>query len=224
MLYRQGQEYYLQLNETRLDPLGLKAFPIRQARVSPADGKPLVVLLGDSRAAAWPAPTQLEGFTFVNRGASAQTTAQVLGRFPYHVPSLKPDILVLEVGINDLKTIPLFPERKAAIVADCEANIQKLVELATRDNTRVILVTIFPLGQIPIERRPFWSEDVALAITEVNQFITMLASDSVEIFDAGKILSNESGIVDPRYSKDFLHLNATGYEALNRELSLVLQR
>jgi hypothetical protein len=148
ILYRQGQEYYLQLNETRLDPLGLKAFPIGQARDNLADGKPVVVFLGDSRAAAWPAPTQLDGFTFINRGASAQTTAQVLGRFPYHVPSLKPDILVFEVGINDLKTIPLFPERKAAIVADCEANIQTLVDLATQDDMRVILVTIFPLGQI----------------------------------------------------------------------------
>ncbi len=224
VLYRQGQEYYLLLNETRLDPLGLAAFPREQTRASVGDGKPLVVFLGDSRAAVWPAPTQLDSFTFINRGASAQTTAQVLGRFPYHVQSLQPDILVLEVGINDLKTIPLFPDRKAAIVAECEANIRQLVQLATRDNTRVILVTIFPLGQIPIERRPFWSDDVALAIIEVNQFITTLAGDRVEIFDAAEILSNERGIVDSRYSKDFLHLNPTGYDALNGELVRVLQR
>jgi len=223
ILYRQGRAYYLQLNATYLDPLGLKAFPIDPTRVDPANEEPLVVFLGDSRAAAWTTPTQIAGFTFINRGSSAQTTAQVLGRFPHHVQPLKPDILVLQVGINDLKTIPLFPDKQEAIVAECKANIQQLVELSTHNNIRVILVTIFPLGQLPIERRAFWSDDVALAIVDVNQFLAALASDGVQILDAVEILSNEHGIVDPRYSKDFLHLNETGYEVLNRELSQVLQ-
>ena len=84
---------------------------------------------------------------------------------------------------------------------------------------RVILATIFPLGRIPIERRPFWSADVAPAIAEVNRFIATLASESVQVFDAAAILSDERGVVAPRYSKDFLHLNETGYEALNRALA-----
>ena len=49
------------------------------------------------------------------------------------------------------------------------------------------------------------------------------AGDSVAILDAVEILSNERGITDSRYSKDFLHLNETGYEVLNRELIRILQ-
>jgi len=233
LLYRQGREYYVQLNATRLDPLGLKAFPVEPTRVGPdqadpakaklAKAKPVVLFLGDSRAAAWPAPAQSDDFTFVNRGISAQTTAQVLRRYPYHVQGLEPDTVVLEVGINDLKAIPLFPGQRAAIVAECKANIQQIVALSTGQGARVILATIFPLGRIPPQRRPFWSDEVAPAIAEVNRYLATLASDDVQLFDAAAILSNRQGTVDPRYSHDFLHLNRAGYDALNRELARVLR-
>jgi lysophospholipase L1-like esterase len=223
IFYRQGQEYYLELNKTRLDPLGLDVFPINSLQNVRSNENRLVLFVGDSRAADWIAPAQATDFTFLNRGINAQTTAQVLGRFADHVLTLKPDILVLQVGINDLKTIPLFPDKEVAIVANCKANIQKMIELSAQNNIRVVLTTIFPVGQLPLERRPFWSDDVALALDDVNQFIILLAGDRIEIFDAAKILSSKDGIVKPLYSKDFLHLNEVGYKALNRELARVLQ-
>lgn len=39
----------------------------------------------------------------------AQTSAQVVWRFAEHIAPLQPDKIILQVGINDLKTIPLFP-------------------------------------------------------------------------------------------------------------------
>jgi len=65
-----------------------------------------VVFFGDSRAYDWPAPSGLEGLEFVNRGIGNQTTAQVLGRFEAHIAPLHPQVVVLQVGINDLKLIP----------------------------------------------------------------------------------------------------------------------
>jgi lysophospholipase L1-like esterase len=47
-----------------------------------------------------------KGFSFVNRGINTQTSAQVLGRFDKHVVPLHPNIVIVQVGINDLKTIP----------------------------------------------------------------------------------------------------------------------
>jgi lysophospholipase L1-like esterase len=223
IFYRQGQEYYLQLNKTRLDPFGLDVFPINPPQNLRSSEKRLVVFVGDSRAADWIAPAQAKDFTFLNRGINAQTTAQVLGRFADHVLTLKPDILVLQAGINDLKTIPLFPDRKVAIVANCKANLRKMIELSAQNNIQVILTTIFPVGQLSIERQPFWSDDVALALDDVNHFISTLAGDRVKIFDAAKILRNKEGVVASLYSKDFLHLNKVGYEVLNRDLALILQ-
>jgi lysophospholipase L1-like esterase len=224
ILYRQGYEYYSQLNETRLDPFGLNAFLTEKPQNTHSNKRRLVVFVGDSRAADWAAPTQVANFTFINRGINGQTTAQVLGRFAHHALSLKPDILVLQVGINDLKSIPLFPDKKATIVTQCKANIQEIIELAAQSNTRVILTTIFPMGLLSIERRLFWSDDVVVALNDVNRFIIGLANDRVKILDAAKILSNQKGVIDPLYSKDFLHLNEVGYEVLNRELTQILPR
>jgi lysophospholipase L1-like esterase len=217
-LYQQGSDYYLQLSRTRLDPLGLSTYSKNLAQNENIAGKPLVVFFGDSRAADWLTPTQVTNVTFINRGIAAQTTAQALGRFPYHVLPLKPKVIVLQIGVNDLKTIPLFPEQKATIVANCKANIRQIVALSVQNGSQVILTTIFPLGQLPLERKPFWSDEVAIAISEVNQFITSLKSDQVKIFDTAKILANREGITDPAYSRDFLHLNENGYNALNQEL------
>jgi lysophospholipase L1-like esterase len=223
LLYRQGYEYYLQVNEIRLDPLGLNVFATKKLNDTHFNEKMLAIFMGDSRAADWTVPNKVNNFNFINRGINAQTTAQVLGRFTYHVLSLNPDTLVLQVGINDLKTIPLFPNRKAEIIAKCKANIQEMVELTVHNNIQMILTTIFPLGVLPIERRPFWSDDVALAVDDVNQFIVGLARDRVKILDTARILSDKQGNVVSLYSKDFLHLNKVGYEVLNRKLEKVLQ-
>lgn len=218
VFYQRGQLYYLQLNATRLDPLGLNVFLDSPVQVQ----SPLIVFFGDSRAAEWPPPNDVKNVNFLNRGIGAQTTAQILGRFQAHIAPLNPQVIVLQAGINDLKTIPLFSEQKEDIVNDCKENIKQLVDLSLATGARVIVTTIFPLGELPIERRPFWSDDVEVAINDVNEFIETLASDRVTIFDSGKVLANSNGIVDPKYSRDFLHLNPTGYEALNEALAEIL--
>jgi lysophospholipase L1-like esterase len=218
-LYRRGEQYYLRLNALRLDPLELNSC---QDSTRPTSGLPLVVFFGDSRVARWPAP-DLEGFEFVNRGIEAQTSAQVLDRFDDHVRTLKPNILIVQVGINDLKTIPLFPENRTDIVAKYQENIRKIVERSTDLGTTVILTTIFPVGRVPIERRLFWSEDVAVAIDEVNVFIRSLDGNGVIVFDTYPVLVGDKGSTRPEYSEDLLHLTAAGYDRLNRELVPILE-
>lgn len=63
-LYKRGEQYYLQLNASHLDPLGLSAFPESPVRLRP----PLILFFGDSRAAQWPTLEQVKDTTFVNRG------------------------------------------------------------------------------------------------------------------------------------------------------------
>ncbi|MBK8797966.1 MAG: SGNH/GDSL hydrolase family protein [Anaerolineales bacterium] len=214
VIYERAQRYYLLLNASHLDPLGLGAFDDTPVNLE----QPLVVFFGDSRAANWTAPDQIKSVTFVNRGVGNQTTAQIVGRFQAHVPPLQPQIIVIQAGINDLKTIPLFPDEKESIIRNCKANLKQIVELSTATGAQVVVTTIFPLGKLPVERRPFWSDDVAIAINEVNSFIETLASDQVTIFHTEDVLANSDGIVDPQYSQDFLHLNPTGYAALNEAI------
>ena len=218
MIYERAQRYYLLLNASHLDPLGLSALDDTPRNLE----QPVVVFFGDSRAADWPAPDQINNVTFVNRGIGNQTTAQILGRFQAHVTPLQPQIIVIQAGINDLKTIPLFPDQKETIIRNCRANLEQIIELSLATGSRVVVTTIFPLGKLPVERRPFWSDDVALAINDVNSFIETLASDQVTIFHTEDVLANSDGIVDPQYSQDFLHLNPTGYAALNEAIDELL--
>lgn len=218
VIYYRAQRYYLLLNASHLDPLGLNAIDDAPANVQP----PVVVFFGDSRAAQWPIPTRVKNVTFINRGIGNQTTAQLVGRFQAHVTPLHPQIVVIQAGINDLKTIPLFPHEKASIIHNCKTNIKQIVDDSLAAGSEVIITTIFPLGQLPIERRPFWSNDVEIAINDVNSFLETLASDQVTIFHTEQVLANSDGIVDPQYSYDFVHLNPTGYEVLNESIHELL--
>ncbi len=216
-LFERGRQHYLQLNQVRLDPPGLGYFPIETGRPDNTyPGKVTVVFFGDSRAAQWPSPS-LDRFEFINRGVGAQTSAQAVLRFYQHVRPLHPRVIIIQIGVNDLKTIPLFPRQKAAIVANCKSNIRRLVDQSVDSGAHVILTTIFPLGQVPLERRPFWSDDVAQAVDDVNRYIVSLQRQDVDIFDVTPVLA-DSGKVKSLYSEDLLHLNAKGYEALNAEL------
>jgi lysophospholipase L1-like esterase len=159
----------------------------------------------------------MEGYEFINRGIGSQTSIQTLQRFDQHIQPLQPDVVLIQVGVNDLKTIPLFPQRKELTIADCKTNIQKIVEQSKALGAVVILTPILPVGEIPLERKPFWSDDVNLAIEEVNTYIKSLASENVIIFDPFSILLDEKGVVKREYSKDELHLNEKGYEVLNQE-------
>lgn len=184
---------------------------------------PLVVFFGDSRAVSWLAP-DLREFEFVNRGIGSQTSIQVLARFDYDVKPLNPNIIIVQAGINDLKTIPLFPDRKKTIVTNCKENVRQIVERSTKSGATVILTTIFPVAQVPIWRKPFWSDDVAIAVDEVNVFIRSLAGSKVIVFDAYAVLANDKGITRAEYSQDLLHLTNLGYQRLNAELTPILLR
>jgi lysophospholipase L1-like esterase len=215
-LFSFARRYYLQLNGLRLNPIGLDAFS-NEEQIEGLTRNVEVVFFGDSRAASWVAP-EIDGFEFLNRGISSQSSVQVRLRYDDHVRPLPVDVLIVQVCINDLKTIGLFPEHKKKIIENCQNSIREITELAREQGAVVILTTVFPVGQVPLERRLFWSDDIPAAVVEVNRFIDSLGGEGVIIFDAYSILADERGELRASYRFDELHLNSAGYEALNREL------
>jgi lysophospholipase L1-like esterase len=222
LLYNRVNKYYAELNQTRLDPLGLNYYPVNSKLVAKTN-RSRVVFFGDSRAASWIAP-KIDRYEFINRGISSQTSAQTIDRFSAHVRSLKPDLVIVQVGVNDLKTIALFPERKQEIVANCQANIKRIIQESRKLGAVVMVTTIFPAGEVPLERKPFWSDKIGLAIKEVNTYITTLADDKTIVFDTYSLLADRRGLMLPQYRLDELHFNKQGYTILNQELSRQLAK
>jgi lysophospholipase L1-like esterase len=220
-LYSQFRKYYTWLYAIELDPLGLEYFQenTNQPQIDPS--LLTVVFLGDSRAAQWPSPI-MEGFQFINRGIGNQTSAQVAGRFGKQIAPLEPDIVILQFCINDLKTIPLFPGRGQQIVQNCESHLQEIVQDSLARNSTVVISTVFPSGNVPIERRLNWSDDIEHARQQVNYFIRSLSSERVIILDAENVLADRNGKIKAEYSLDTLHLNEAGYQALNQKLIQIL--
>lgn len=205
----------------RLDPIGLSRYPVNLKQAA-TPGQTRVVFLGDSRAAAWTSP-DLSRYEFVNRGINGETSAQTLLRFTEHVRSLQPDVVVIQVGVNDLKTIALFPERRESIIANCQANIRQIVEDAKNLGAVVIVTTIFPIGEVPLARRLFWSDQIGQAVKAVNADIDTFAGKQVIVFNTAAVLGDRQGRVLQQYQADELHLNNQGYAALNQELEQLLK-
>lgn len=219
-LFSQAKRYYLDLNRERLDPLGLEAHPVTEIANDLGLEGITVVFLGDSRAAAWSPPSLPEVFRFVDAGIDAQTSAQVRYRFEHDIGRLRPDVVILQVGINDLKTIPLFPDQEEAIIQRTKDNIAEIVAQARELGTMVIVTTVFPASEVPIERQLFWSPRVNTAIEDVNTYISTLQAPGIVVFDAYELLFDRPDRRDLYI--DELHLNSAGYVVLNQELASML--
>lgn len=208
-LLARGRHFERMFYLTRLDPLGLGAF----GAAPDAPGEPRrVVFFGDSRAAAWPAPP-LPGAQFVNRGVDGHSSAQALLRFDAHVAPLRPDVVVVQVGVNDLVALPLLREGRAEVVAGAGANIAAIVARARGLGAEVILTTVFPVGG------GLWPDrSVQEAIGALNAALVALEQPGVRVLDSAAVLAGGDGRVRPDYAEDELHLSPAGYAALNAAL------
>ncbi|MBP6472633.1 MAG: SGNH/GDSL hydrolase family protein [Chloroflexi bacterium] len=231
-LVKRYRHAYRELSRVTLDPLGLNQLAPETTAETEARQGELVVFFGDSRAAAWPSP-EVDNAVFVNRGVNGQTSAQAALRYAIDTAPLRPDVVIVQVGINDLRVIPAVGDdstaatavtaAKAATAATA-ANIRHIVEQAAAGGAIVVLTTIFPAQTPPWQERMFWSEEVMTAVTAVNQDIRVQATDRVLVLDAYALLVNDNGELADAYAQDYLHLNAAGYRRLNDALRDVLAR
>ena len=104
-----------------------------------------IVFMGDSITQGW--IDKVPGFFTegrLDRGISGQTTPQMLLRFRQDVIALKPAIVQIMGGTNDIagNTGPMTPEQT-------QANIMSMTELAQAHGIRVILASIPPAASFP---------------------------------------------------------------------------
>ena len=216
VLYRVARSEFANVQAVRLDPAGSR-YKFRDPAKAGA-----VVFFGDSRAAEWPAPA---GVDVVNRGIGRQTTAQCVLRFDEHVAPLRPRVVVIQMGVNDLKAIAMFPERERQILDDAKRNIADVIARSRDLGARVIVTTVFPPSDVPREQRGAWTGRVDAAVGEVNEFIRRLGTKDVIVFDSFALLEDpaKKGRIRSEYARDFLHVNEAGYQKLNEGLAPLLK-
>ncbi|MGH7602914.1 MAG: SGNH/GDSL hydrolase family protein [Gemmatimonadaceae bacterium] len=109
---------------------------------APPRGENRVVFYGNSITDAWAKdfPTMFPGKPYIGRGISGQTTPQMLVRFNQDVVALKPKVVVILAGTNDIagNTGPSTLEM-------IEDNLRSMTEVAKANGIRVVLSSVLPV-------------------------------------------------------------------------------
>src|SRR2546423_3314499 len=103
-----------------------------------------VVFMGDSITDSWDDPKSggfFPGKPYVDRGISGQTTPQMLIRFRADVIALKPKVVVILAGTNDIAG-NTGPTTLPAI----EDNLTSMAELARANGIHVVLASLLPIS------------------------------------------------------------------------------
>ena len=174
----------------------------------PSAGEKRVVFMGNSITDGWIriSPEFFEGKPFIDRGISGQTTPQMLVRFRADVIHLKPKVVLILGGTNDIagNTGPSTLEM-------IEDNLASMAELAKANGIRVIMCSVLPVYDYP------WKPGLEPAekIVTLNKWIKAYASKHKCDY-----LDYYSSVVDDRkgmkaeYSKDGVHPNKEGYKVM----------
>jgi acyl-CoA thioesterase I len=205
-------ELHTQWVQRRLlqDFFGLCRFREENARLGePAGAR--VVFFGDSITELWkPADEKLFSGETLNRGIGGQTTAQMLGRFRHDVIALRPRVVHIMAGTNDLagNTGP-------TALAWIQANIRSMVDLARMHGIGVVLAAVPPA--IHFNWRP--SIQPAAQIQALNEWIKdYAAKEKLAFVDYSAVLGDGGGGLKSELTSDGVHPNAAGY-ALMRPLA-----
>lgn len=168
-----------------------------------------VVFLGDSITEFWSKEHFLfsKNKTFINRGISGQTTPQMLIRFRADVIDLKPKIVVILAGGNDIAGNTGLASTK--MITD---NIFSMIELAHANQIKVILCSVLPANFF------YWNpkEKPANRIIELNDELKNYATThKIPFVDYYSIMVDEENGLQTAFSEDRVHPNTAGYEIMS---------
>ena len=130
--------------QTRLlhDWGGLTRYGSENTEVRPAAGEDRVVFFGDEITEMWGRGSEpfFPGRPYFNRGIGGQTTPQMLVRFRQDVIALKPKVVVILAGANDIAG--LSGPATEGVMAE---NFMSMTELAQAHGMRVVLASATPV-------------------------------------------------------------------------------
>jgi len=184
---------------------------------APSKNEQRVVFMGDSITDGWDAPNNggfFPGKPYINRGISGQTTPQMLIRFRRDVIELKPKVVVILAGTNDIAG-NTGPTTLEAI----EDNLTTMAELARANDIRVVFASLLPISDYEVrngqpivqsQRRP------PEKIKALNEWMkNYAAAHHLTYLDYYSAMMDEKGFLKNELSDDGLHPNVSGYAVMN---------
>ena len=169
-----------------------------------------VVFLGNSITEGWSAanPYFFNNKSYINRGIGGQTTPQMLLRFRQDVINLKPEVVHILAGTNDIaeNTGPISLEQ----IRD---NILSMVQLAKANGIKPIVCSVLPAYDYPW--RP--NKNPNIKIPKLNAMLEeMAARNQVMYLDYFSEMADSRNGLPKKYTTDEVHLTKEGYDIMER--------
>jgi len=174
----------------------------------PGAGESRVVFYGNSITEGW-APyfaTMFPGKPYVGRGIGGQTTPQLLVRFRQDVIALRPKVVVILAGTNDIagNTGPSTLEM-------IEDNLASMAELAKANGIRVVLSSVLPAYDYS------WRPGLQPApkIVALNAWMKRYAAAHGAVYlDYHSAMADERQGLRSDLTGDGVHPNEAGYRVM----------
>jgi len=174
----------------------------------PLNNENRVVFYGNSITEGW-APyfaTMFPGKPYIGRGISGQTTPQMLVRFRQDVIDLKPKVVVILAGTNDIagNTGP-------STIEMIEDNLASMAELAKANGICPVLSSVLPVYDYP------WKPGLEPApkIIALNQWMKDYAREHGAVYlDYHSAMADARGGMRSELASDGVHPNEAGYRVM----------
>ncbi len=178
-----------------------------------------IVLMGDSITEFWKQrdPAFFEDKPYLlNRGIGGQTTPQMLARFDQDVIALRPNVVVILAGTNDIagNTGPIS-------IDGIMENLIQMAERAANHQIKVVMCTLLPAAAFP------WNPSVnpTEKIIALNKKIKAYArKKGIVCADYFAVMADQDHRLKKEYSGDGVHPNKKGYKAMEPVLQAALQQ
>lgn len=201
---------FMAQNTEAQDWANLNKYQNENATLQPlAPGQKRIVFMGDSITEFWSVinPEFFTGKPYVNRGISGQTTPQMLIRFGPDVIALKPSLVIIMAGINDIAG-----NTGSSTLEMIAGNIFSMAELAKANHIKVILCSVLPAFDFP------WASGLQPAekVVALNKMIQKYAdANGILYLNYYSAMVNDQKGLQVIYSEDGVHPNKAGYEVMN---------
>ena len=174
---------------------------------APAPAENRIVFMGDSITDMWRLDQYFPGKPYINRGIGGQTTPQMLVRFRQDVIDLRPKVVVILAGTNDIagNTGPMSLD-------EIEEQFESMSELARLHGIRVVFSSIVPVhNHTPAARATFPLRPLD-KIQALNQWLkTYAAANGGVYLDYFSAMVDDKGWLKQDLAEDGLHPTKAGY-------------
>jgi lysophospholipase L1-like esterase len=192
-----------------MDWANLKQFKKDNEKITaPKANENRVVFMGNSITIGWlrADPSFFEGKPYINRGISGQTTPQMVLRFKQDVIDLKPKVVVILAGTNDIagNTGPMTLEQT-------RDNIITMAQLAKANGIKVVISSIIPAFDYP------WKPGMEPAekIVAINKMLKEYSTkNNIVYLDYFSAMVDERNGLRKDLGNDGVHPNLAGYKIM----------